>query len=155
MLQLKEGSVASEGAQCHRSWGREGALPAGAERWGQGHLQDTRHSGPGEPAGAVSPAVGPPGSDCSRGTLLPVESQSRECEQRIQRIQSPLPPPPATLANLPEGRGSGPEPSCQGRGAGNPRRSALSRRSHGSLSLCPSTAQPILWGCSCTLNAEH
>lgn len=56
---------------------------------------------------------------------------------------SPLPPPPASLANLPDGRGSGPEPSCQGRGADNPRRSALSHRSHGSLSLCPSTAQPI------------
>lgn len=36
---------------------------------------------------------------------------------------SPLPPPPTTLANLPEGRGSRPEPSCQGRGqAGKGRR---------------------------------
>ena len=81
-MQLKEGRAASEGAQCHRSWGREGALPAGAERWGQGHLQDTRRSGPGERAAAVSP-VGAPGSECSRGTLLPVESQSRKCEQAV------------------------------------------------------------------------
>lgn len=137
MLQVKE-PVSQEP-------GREGALPAGAERRGQGHLRDTRPAGPGGWAAAVSPAVGPPGSESSRGALLPagrhsrVESQSREREQSVQR-QSPA-PSPATLATLAEGRGSGPEPSCQGRGASNLRRGARARRSDGSLSLCPQHRQ--------------